>query len=216
MWGEGRKDKKRHTYLVQTFVCRNHARGKHPLRLLLSAALDVLHLLLHHKIKRLIQRPIQPLHIPLLIRLRPSRHRLLDGNPILSGDLLTIFRHSHLRISNQLLHHLFPAGRMRAHQHLVVPRHPAARVIPTNVLGGHAVALLQLDAPVQVRGRVLLEVEVLAEGRRQPLVEPLLVEVEGFFKGGQVARQERGARQDHAGLDAVDLRRGRGGGVGAC
>lgn len=197
---------------MQTLIRGNHARRKHPLGLLPF----LLRLLLDHQIERPIQRAIQPLDIILLVRLRPSRHRLLHRHAVLGGDLLAVLRHPHLRIGQQLLHHLRPRRGLRGHQQLVVPRHAAARVVPANVLGGNAVALVQLDAPVQIGRGVLLEVKVLAEGGGQPLVEPLLVEVEGFFKGRQLAGEQGRASEDHAGLDAVDLRRGRGGGVGAC
>jgi hypothetical protein len=43
------------------------------------------------------------------------------------------------------------------------------------------VALAQLDAKVEVQGRVLLEVELPAEGGGEALVEALLVEVVGAF-----------------------------------
>ena len=64
-------------------------------------------------------------------------------------------------------------------------------------------ALLQLDAEVEVGGRVLLEVEAAAEGGGQPLVETLLVEVVGRLEGGLVAGEERGAGEDEAGFEAV-------------
>lgn len=43
---------------------------------------------------------------------------------------------------------------------------------------------LELDAPFEVVGGVLLEVVVFAEGGDEALVEAFLVEVEGGFEGG--------------------------------
>ncbi len=64
-------------------------------------------------------------------------------------------------------------------------------------------ALLQLDAEVEVGGRVGLEVEGAAEGGRQPLVETLLIEVVGGLEGGLLAGEEGRAGEDEAGFEAV-------------
>ena len=196
---------------MKRLLSRHQGRGKlpHPLR-------SPLHLPLHNQIQRPIHQPIQPSHIPLLIRLGPPLHRRLHGHPLLRHDRLTVLTDAHLSVRQQPLHHDLRIRRRAADEHLVVPGHAAARVVAANVLGGHAVALAQLDAEVEVRRRVLLVVEGPAEGGRQPLIETLLVEVVGRLKGRLLAREQRGAGEDDAGFDAVAGGVRGGGWLGGC
>jgi hypothetical protein len=65
------------------------------------------------------------------------------------------------------------------------------------------VALAQLDAPVELSGSVRSKVKLGTKGGGEALVEAFLVEKKGGLKGGEVPCQERGAREDDAGFDAV-------------
>lgn len=64
-------------------------------------------------------------------------------------------------------------------------------------------ALLRLEAPVQLGGRVASEVELLAEGGRETLFQALLVEEEGGLEGVESAGEKRGPGEDEAGFDGV-------------
>lgn len=190
---------------MKRLLSRNQARGELPLGTLALALLD-------DEIKSLVQLAIQSPHIILLIRLGPPRHRSLHGDPVLIRQDLTIITNPLLGIQQQLLHNSLGVARRAAHQHLIVPRHSSMGVIPPDILSGDTATFLQLDLPVQLGRRVFLEIHGRSEPRLQPLVEPLLVEVERRLEGRGQLGQERGAGEDNSRLDAVA--RGRGGGRG--
>lgn len=162
---------------------------------------------LDDKVNRPIHLAIQPLRVALLVSLGAPGRRPLDRDTVVVIDPLAILADPHLGIGEQHVHQRLGAARLLPQRRLVVPRVRRAAAVAAQLARHAAAALAHLEAPVQVCGRVALEEELLAEGRGEPLVEPLLVQVEGALKGRRRAREQGRAREDDARLDAVLLRR---------
>lgn len=139
---------------------------------------------LNNKIKRPLQLPIQPLHIRHLIRLRQPSNRPLNRHPLLSRNLLRVLANPRLSILQQRLRQRLGTRIPIPDAQLVVPRGGRAAVVLANLAGDDAVALAELDGPVELRGGVALEEGGLGEGEGEALVEALLVEEVGVFEGG--------------------------------
>lgn len=205
-----------HPYLVQRLVRRDGGSRELPPPLLPH----------NNQIKRPLKLPIQPPHIALLVRLRHPLYRPLDRHPLINRDLLRIITNPRHRVLQNRLPQRLGARELVPDPQLVVPRAGRPTVVLPDLARHDAVALLELKGPIELRRGVALEEGGLREGERQPLVEPLLVEVEGVLEGRLRPREQRGAREDHARLDEVPRgavgrgrrRRGRcfrgGGGVG--
>jgi hypothetical protein len=147
----------------------------------------------YNQIQRPIQTPVQLPHVVLLIALRPSRRRPLDLDPIFLRDLLSVLTDPHLRVGQDpLLHRRLARSQRTADEHLVVPAHSASGVIAADIPPRNAVALADLDPPVQLGGGVVPEVEALPERGGQALLQTLLVEEEGCLEGMEVPGEERG------------------------
>lgn len=160
---------------------------------------------LDNKVQRPLQLPIQPLDILLLIRLRLTSQRALDGDHILSGDNLGVIANARLGVPEQALDQALLRAHLVADSQLVLPRARALAVVHAELLGHGALALPDLEVPVEPARRVGLEVDARDEGRVEPLLQPLLVEKEGVLKRVQLARQQRRARQDQARSHVVRL-----------
>ena len=174
-------------------------------------------LILHDEIKSPLQRAVQAAEITLFVRFRHTRVR--TGNLLALARILRRSIDSLLGVTDE---HLRLIGRVRlgsANEQLVVPRVGRIGVVLADVPRGR-VTLLDLALPVFVGGRPPLEVEVLGEGQGEPLVQPALVEVVGFFERVQVAGDLRRAGENHACIDRVcrfhDRVDGRGGVGGGC
>lgn len=143
---------------------------------------------LDDQIQRLLQLPIQPPHVILLVCLRLPLHRRLNSHNVLVRNHLRIIAHPRLRILEQPPHNARLVTQPIAHFQLVVPRLRVLALVHAQFLGDGALALAHFEVPVEAARRVRLEVYVGDEGRVEALFEALLVEEEGVLEGLEAAR----------------------------
>lgn len=192
--GDETRERERGTNLVQDFLGLNPGLWKIPVVVLP-----------HYQVERPIQFPIQSRQISLPVRLRLPTQRPLNPQPILKTQPLTILTHPALRFEVQPLPNGIWVRQIVAlvNQQLVVPLQGPAAVDTANLAGHGAAPLEPFDLEVDSRGLALAEEELLGEGCRQPLVEALLIEIEGVLEGCMLAREQRRAGEDEAGVKAI-------------
>lgn len=143
------------------------------------------------------------MHIVLLVRLGDSRLRFLHRHDFVRLGLLTIFCDSQLGILQQGFPDSVLVTERTADQQFVVPCVSSLGVVPAQLLCHEAATLLELDPPVQVGCRVLLEEHAVSELGGQTLIQSLLVEEEGVLEGRERPGEKRRPREDDAGPDPV-------------
>lgn len=167
---------------------------------------------LDNQVQRAVELAVQPAHVALLVGLGDPADGGLDGDDVLGVDDLCVVADAGLGVLEEGLDDALLVAELIADAELVVPRLGALAVVDAQLLGDGALAVLNLEVPVEAAGRVGLVVDAGDEGGVETLLEAFLVEEEGVLKRVQLARHQRRPGEDHAGAYVVWRRRGASGG----
>lgn len=153
-----KKKEKKNAYLVEILVLENIGREAPSIR-----PLD-------DKIQRLLHLAIQPPHVLVPIRLGQPLRGPLHRHDVLRRNDLSIVADPRCSVLEEALQDRLLRAEPVADPQLVVPGVRVLALVRPQLLGHSAAALLDLEAPVQLRRRVGLEVYARDEGRVEALL----------------------------------------------
>lgn len=164
---------------------------------------------LDNEIESLFHLAIQPPHVLCLIRLGQSLRGPLHGDHVLWRNDFRIVTDPRGGILEQAVQDGLLRAELVTDSQLIVPGLGVLPVVRSQLFGHCAASLLDLEAPVQLRSRVGLEVYARNERRVQALFQAFLVEEEGVLEGVERSCQEGRPCEDEAGADIIRVRRSR-------